>query len=107
MKGVSKMAFTGTLTECRITSFEQIVDDRDKTKVTHFAIIQEKWGDAKWVKLLDPNQRELFPVMHEGTAIFEQAFVRKNVISERDGKDKAKSEVNLKILALLDFKPVK
>ena len=83
------------------------MDDRDKTKVTHFAIIQEKWGDAKWIKLLDPNQRELFPVMHEGTATFELAFVRQNVITERDGRDKAKSEVNPKILALLDFKPAK
>ena len=101
------MAFTGTLTECRITSFEQIVDSQDRTKVTHFAIIQEKWGDAKWIKLLDPNQRELFPVMQEGVAIFEQAFVRQNVITEKDGRDKAKSEVNPKILALLDFKPAK
>jgi len=101
------MAFIGTLTECRITSFEQIVDDKDKSKVMHFAVLQEKWGEAKWIRLLDPNQKALFPVMHEGTATFEMDFVRNNQITEQNGRDKAKSSVDPKILCLTDFKPAK
>ncbi|MPM70402.1 hypothetical protein SDC9_117357 [bioreactor metagenome] len=99
--------FTGTLTECRICSFEFIIDEKDKSKGTHFAVLQEKWGEKKWIKLFDPNQKNILPVMHEGTATLELDFVRSNVITEQNGRDKAKSEVNPKILCLMDFKPNK
>lgn len=99
--------FVGKLTECRISSFEEMVDDKDK-KVTHFAVVQEKWGASKWVRLLDPNMRNVFPVMHEGTAFFELAFVESSVIKElQNGRQKAKKEVNVRVLCLTNFEPKK
>lgn len=99
--------FVGKLSECRISSFEDISDDRDNGKILYFAVVQEKWGASKWVRLLDPNARNIFPVMREGTATFELAFVESNVIKDDNGRQRAKKEVKVNILCLTDFQPNK
>lgn len=96
--------FTGTLTDCRIDRFESIKDEKQKTE-THFAIIREQWGEEKWVRLMDPAQRQQFPTMKVGEAKFEMALSSRNIIQTgNDGREKSKKETNPKIVCLLDFK---
>ena len=103
--------FTAQLTDCRIVGFSEIEDSSTK-KTTYFAIIQEMWGERKWVRLLDPSFREIFPVMKTGTAFLELSFKSKAVVVEdRKGGDssrnRAKNEVSISISCLTDFKVAK
>lgn len=98
------MAFTGTLTECQIARF----DNRTSKNGDSYYVAEIVWlGGHTFVRLLDPSQKNLFPVGQWGTATFEQGF-RESTRTWQSEKGSGSIPIQEPVLyCLTDFKPVK
>lgn len=96
--------YTGTLTDCQIASFKQ----RTSKKGESYWVADIVWlGGHTSVRLLDPSQKNLFPVGHWGTATFEQGF-KEDTRAWQNERGSGNMPIQDPIIhCLTDFKPNK
>lgn len=99
------MAFTGILTDCQIARFEKRTSKKTGETYDYAEIV---WlGGHTSVRLLDPSQKNLFPIGHWGTATFEQGF-RESTLSWQNEKGSGNIPIQDPFISCLtDFKPAK